>query len=38
MRAFAGFVPAAGVGVIALANDLRSVDRVALEVLTALST
>ena len=37
-RAFAGFVPTAGVGVVALANDLRSVDRVGLELLTALST
>jgi CubicO group peptidase (beta-lactamase class C family) len=37
-RAFAGFVPAAGVGVVALANDLRSVDRVGLDLLTALST
>ncbi|WP_127782439.1 serine hydrolase domain-containing protein [Rhodococcus sp. X156] len=37
-RAVAGFVPAAGVGVVVLANDLRSVDRVGLELLTALST
>jgi hypothetical protein len=37
-RAFAGFVPAAGVGAVALANDLRSVDRVGLDLLTALST
>ncbi len=37
-RAFAGFVPAAGVGVVALANDLRNVDRVGLDLLTALST
>jgi serine-type D-Ala-D-Ala carboxypeptidase/endopeptidase len=37
-RAFAGFVPAAGVGVVALANNQRSVDRVGLDLLTALST
>jgi CubicO group peptidase (beta-lactamase class C family) len=37
-RAFAGFVPAAGVGAVVLANDLRSVDRAALDLLTALST
>jgi D-alanyl-D-alanine-carboxypeptidase/D-alanyl-D-alanine-endopeptidase len=37
-RAFAGFVPTAGVGAVALANDLRSVDRVGLDLLTALST
>ena len=37
-RAFAGFVPAAGVGVVALANDLRSVDRVGLDLLAALSS
>ncbi|WP_448618652.1 serine hydrolase domain-containing protein [Geodermatophilus sp. URMC 65] len=37
-RAFAGFAPAAGVGVVALANDVRSVDRVGLDLLTALST
>ena len=36
-RAFAGFLPAAGVGVVALANDLRSVDRLGLDLLTALS-
>ncbi|NEK56749.1 beta-lactamase family protein [Geodermatophilus sabuli] len=36
-RAFAGFVPAAGVGVVALANDVRSVDRVGFDLLTALS-
>jgi CubicO group peptidase (beta-lactamase class C family) len=37
-RAFAGFVPAAGVGAVALTNDLRSVDRGGLDLLTALST
>ncbi|SFP67512.1 CubicO group peptidase, beta-lactamase class C family [Geodermatophilus dictyosporus] len=37
-RAFAGFVPTAGVGVATLANDVRSVDRVGLDLLTALST
>jgi serine-type D-Ala-D-Ala carboxypeptidase/endopeptidase len=37
-RAFAGFVPGAGVGVVALANDLRSVDRAGLALLTDLST
>ncbi len=37
-RAFAGFVPAAGVGAVVLANDLRSVDRVGVDLLTALST
>jgi serine-type D-Ala-D-Ala carboxypeptidase/endopeptidase len=37
-RAFAGFVPTAGIGAIALANDLRSVDRVGVDLLTALST
>ena len=36
-RAFAGFIPAAGVGAVALANDLRSVDRVGVELLTALT-
>ena len=36
-RSFAGFVPAAGVGVVVLANDLRSVDRVGLDLLKALS-
>ncbi|RYV52805.1 serine hydrolase domain-containing protein [Pengzhenrongella frigida] len=36
-RAFAGFVPAVGVGTVALANDLRSVDRVGLNLLTALT-
>ena len=36
-RAFAGFVPAAGVGAVVLANDLRSVDRAGVELLTALS-
>ena len=30
-------VPAAGVGVVVLANDLRSVDRVGLDLLKALS-
>ena len=35
-RSFAGLVPTAGVGVVALANDLRSVDRVGLGLLTAL--
>ena len=34
-RAFVGFVPAAGVGVVALANDQRSVDRAGLELLTS---
>ena len=37
-RAFAGFVPTAGVGAVAPANDLRSVDRVGLDLLTTLST
>jgi serine-type D-Ala-D-Ala carboxypeptidase/endopeptidase len=37
-RAFAGFVPAAGVGAVVLANDLRSVDRVGVQLLTALSS
>jgi CubicO group peptidase (beta-lactamase class C family) len=37
-RAFAGFIPAAGVGAVALSNDLRSVDRVGVELLTALSS
>jgi D-alanyl-D-alanine-carboxypeptidase/D-alanyl-D-alanine-endopeptidase len=37
-RAFAGIVPDAGVGVIALANDLRSVDRAGMDLLTALSS
>lgn len=37
-RAFVGFVPAAGVGAVVLANDLRSVDRIGLDVLTTLST
>ncbi len=36
-RAFAGFVPGAGVGAVVLANDLRSVDRVGLALLAALS-
>jgi CubicO group peptidase (beta-lactamase class C family) len=37
-RSFAGFVPTAGVGVVALANDLRSVDRVGAGLLTALTS
>jgi D-alanyl-D-alanine-carboxypeptidase/D-alanyl-D-alanine-endopeptidase len=37
-RAFAGFVPSAGVGAVALANDSRSVDRIGLNLITALST
>jgi CubicO group peptidase (beta-lactamase class C family) len=37
-RAFAGFIPAAGVGAVVLANDLRSVDRVGVELLTALGS
>ena len=37
-RAFAGFIPAAGVGAVVLANDLRSVDRVGVELLTELSS
>jgi CubicO group peptidase (beta-lactamase class C family) len=37
-RAFAGFVPGTGVGVIVLANDLRSVDRVGLDLLAVLNT
>ncbi len=37
-RAFAGFVPSSGVGAVALANDLRSVDRAGLDLLTALSS
>ena len=37
-RAFVGFVPATGVGAVALANDQRSVDRVGLDLLTALNT
>lgn len=36
-RAFAGFLPAAGVGAVVLANDQRSVDRAGLALLTALS-
>jgi serine-type D-Ala-D-Ala carboxypeptidase/endopeptidase len=36
-RAFAGFEPAAGAGVIALANDVHSVDRVGLDLLRTLS-
>jgi CubicO group peptidase (beta-lactamase class C family) len=36
-RSFAGFVPAAGVGAVALANDLRSVDRAGRDILIALS-
>ena len=36
-RAFVGFVPATGVGAVALANDQRSVDRVGLDLLTALN-
>ena len=34
-RAFAGFVPAADVGAVVLANDLRSVDRMGVDLLTA---
>jgi CubicO group peptidase (beta-lactamase class C family) len=37
-RTFAGFMPTAGVGVVAMANDLRSVDRVGLDLLTTLNT
>jgi CubicO group peptidase (beta-lactamase class C family) len=37
-RSFAGFVPDVGVGAVALANDVRSVDRVGLDLLTALGT
>ena len=37
-RAFAGFMPGTGMGVVALANDLRSVDRVGLDLLAALNT
>jgi CubicO group peptidase (beta-lactamase class C family) len=37
-RAFAGFVPSAGVGVVALANDLRSVDRAGLDLIRGLGT
>ena len=36
-RTFAGFVPVAGVGAVALANDVRSLDRLGLDLLTALS-
>jgi serine-type D-Ala-D-Ala carboxypeptidase/endopeptidase len=36
-RALAGIVPETGVGVVALANDVRSVDRVGMGLLTALS-
>ena len=36
-RAFAGFLPAEGVGVVALANDVRGVDRAGLDLLTALT-
>ena len=36
VRAFAGFIPDTGVGAVVLANDLRSVDRVGVELLTAL--
>jgi D-alanyl-D-alanine-carboxypeptidase/D-alanyl-D-alanine-endopeptidase len=35
-RAFAGFLPASGVGAVVLANDQRGVDRAGLDVLTAL--
>ena len=35
-RAFAGFVPSAGVGAVILANDVRSVDRAGLDLLAAL--
>lgn len=37
-RSFAGFVPAAGVGAVVLANDLGSVDRAGLDVLRALGS
>jgi CubicO group peptidase (beta-lactamase class C family) len=37
-RAFAGFVPTADVGVVVLANDLRSVDRVGFGLLNALAS
>ena len=37
-RAFAGFVPDTGVGVVVLANDVRSVDRVGVDLLAVLST
>lgn len=37
-RAFAGFIPAAGVGIVVLANDLRSVDRVGVEFLNDLGS
>lgn len=36
-RAFAGFMPATGVGAVVLANDRRSVDRAGLDLLTALA-
>ena len=35
-RSFVGFVPDTGVGAVVLANDLRSVDRIGLDLLTTL--